>query len=41
VKGNSHPSAGGAESPIKDKLKDEHAKIHINQTIKIKRREKY
>lgn len=29
-----------AESPIGDKAKEKHAKTHINQTIKIKYKEK-
>ena len=33
-------SPGGAESPIQDKSKEKHAKTHINQTIKIKYKEK-
>ena len=32
--GNSQSSPGSAESPIQDKPKEKHTKIHINQTIK-------
>ena len=33
-----HP--GSTESPIQDKSKEKHTKTHINQTIKIKNKEK-
>ena len=33
-KGNSHPGLGSPESPIQGKLKEKHAKTHINETNK-------
>lgn len=33
-KANSHLNPGSMESPIQDKLKEEHAKTNINQTNK-------
>ena len=38
--GNSQWSPGSAESPIQDKSKEKHTKTHINQTIKVKYKEK-
>ena len=39
-KGNSHPITGSPESPIQDKPKEKHTKTHINQSNKIKHKEK-
>ena len=39
-KGNRHPSPGSAESPIQDKPKEKHTETHINETTKIKYKEK-
>ena len=39
-KENRHPSPGSAESPIQDKPKEKHTETHINETTKIKYKEK-
>ena len=39
-KGNSQSSPRSAKSPIQDKLKEKHTETHINETTKIKYKEK-